>query len=317
MGIAETSPIVEKLPTMAKSSVSKGNSKVLPDLVPLFEVQASSFGERVRDQEGHSKHLADEMVPSSGVKATPELKEKKQKDIRAFFDNSPSSSPRPKIRSPSPEVMLVDAPRSSTSLVNLAKRKKSQSPNRKGQQNKRNAEEKRSATKRKSDSVEDVSVVPKVSRQEARTKREASNDSRSSKSLNGGTPQLQKGSKSPLTSSEINKLLDEGVKVEETSSQSVDSKRTARQNKELKTEKSVSEKRVTKKVAKRQEREIVSTSRPNRAGERRGNSDIVALAEGKAFSPEKIDTSESSLEQRRKRVEILKKEKELEREKEP
>merc|ERR1712223_142802 len=141
MGIAETSPIVEKLPTMAKTAVSKGNSKVLPDLVPLFEVQASSFGERVRDQEGHSQHLADEMVPSSaGVKATPELKEKKQKDIRAFFDNSPSSSPRPKIRSPSPEVMLVDAPRSSTSLVNLPKGKKSQSPNRKGQQNKRNAE---------------------------------------------------------------------------------------------------------------------------------------------------------------------------------
>merc|ERR1712109_252149 len=214
---------------MAKSGVSKGNSKVLPDLVPLFEVQASSFGERARDQEGHSQHLADEMMPSAGVKATPELKEKKQKDIRAFFDNSPSSSPRPKIRSPSPEVMLVDAPRSSTSLVNLAKRKKSQSPNRKGQQNKRNTEEKRSATKRKSDSVEDVSVVPKVSRQEARTKREASDDSRSSKSLNGGTPQVQKGSKS----SEIDKLLDEGVKVEETSSQSVDRKRTGRQNKEL------------------------------------------------------------------------------------
>merc|ERR1712209_3526 len=258
--IPEASPIVEKPPAMAKSAVSKGNSKVLPDLVPLFEVQASSFGERVRDQEGHSQHLADEMVPSSaGVKAT-----------RAFFDNSPSSSPKPKIRSPSPEVMLVDAPRSSTSLVNLAKGKKSQSPNRKGQQNKRNAEEKRSATKRKSDSVEDVSVVPKVSRQEARTKREASNDSRSSKSLNGGTPQLQKGSKSPLSSSEINKLLDEGVKVEETSSQSVDIKRIVRQNKELKTEKSISEKKVTKKVAKGQEKEIVGTSRPNRAGEKRG-----------------------------------------------
>ena len=285
--IPEASPIVEKPPAMAKSAVSKGNSKVLPDLVPLFEVQASSFGERARDQEGHSQHLADEMVPSSGVKATPELKEKKQKDIRAFFDNSPSSSPRPKIRSPSPQVMLVDAPRSSTSLVNLAKGKKSQSPNRKGQQNKRNTEEKRSATKRKSDSVEDVSVVPKVSRQEAKTKREASNDSRSSKSLNGGTPQVKKGSKSPLSNSEINKLLDEGVKVEETSSQSVDSKRTVRQNKELKTEKNVSEKKVSKNVAKRQEREVVS--RPNRAGEKRGTYSGLLITSDNVACPQ--DTS--------------------------
>ena len=36
--------------------------------------------------------------------------------------------------------------------------------------------------------------------------------------------------------------------------------------------------------------------------------------EAKAFSPEKLDDSETSLEQRRKRVEVLKKEKELEKE---
>ena len=74
--IPESPPLVVK-PTgaMAKSTVSKGQSKVLPDLVPLFEVEAGSYGEgEMREVED----LPDEMVP--GVKATPEPKEKKQKD---------------------------------------------------------------------------------------------------------------------------------------------------------------------------------------------------------------------------------------------
>ena len=126
--IPESPPLVVKPPgAMAKTTVSKGQSKVLPDLVPLFEVEAGSYGEGEQVED-----LPDEMLP--GVKATPEPKEKKQKDIRAFFEHSPTSSPKPKIRSPSPEVMLVDAPRRSISLIDLTKGKKGPSPNRKGLQ---------------------------------------------------------------------------------------------------------------------------------------------------------------------------------------
>ena len=295
--IPESPPIVVKPPgAMAKST--KGQSKVLPDLVPLFEVEAGSYGEEGTRQ---VEDLADEMVP--GVKASAEPKEKKQKDIRAFFEHSPSSSPKPKIRSPSPEVMLVDAPRRSISLIDLTKRKKGSSPNRKGLQKRNNLEEKRSAKKRKSDTTDAVTVAKKVARQEPSSKKVSQPllTSETSNSVKGGTiPDVSKESKSSLTNSEISKLLEDEVKTIEPPS---DNKRRPRPDRELKTRNDV---KVTKEVKRK------SKERVNRIGEKRENSDSVALAEAKTFSPEKVDTSESSLEQRRKRVEMMKKEKELE-----
>merc|ERR1712212_253426 len=226
--------------------------------------------------------LPDEMVP--GVKATPEPKEKKQKDIRAFFEHSPTSSPKPKIRSPSPEVMLVDAPRRSISLIDLTKGKKGPSPNRKGLQKRNNLEEKRSANKRKSDTTDAVIVAKKVARKEPGTKKVAQPplSSETSNSVRGGpTPDVSKDSKSSLTNSEIKKLLEDEVKIVEPLP---DNKRRARSDRELKTRTDV---KVTKEVKK------MTKERGNRIGEKRENSDSVALAEAKAFSPEKVDNSDS------------------------
>ena len=291
--LPDSPPIPDK-PTgaMAKSSGSKGQSKVLPDLVPLFEVQAGSlYGER-----GQVDHLPDEMVP--GVKGNLEPKEKKQKDIRAFFENSPTASPKPKIRSPSPEVMLVDAPRRSISLIDLTKGKKGPSPNRK---------EKSSAKKRKSNTSDDVVIVKKLPRQELRTQKVSSttsNDDKQSRSVRvGNIADGSKEGKSSLTSSEIKSLLDVEV------THMPDNKRKPRLDRE-----SRNNVKETKEVETLTKEKAERTKRPNRIGEKRENSDVVALMEAKAFSPEKLDDSETSLEQRRKRVEMLKKEKELEKE---
>ena len=99
----------------------KTGSKALPDLVPLFEVVSSAF-EQGLSGKGELEDLADEMVP--GAKDTPEPKEKKQKDIRSFFD-SPTASPKAKISSPSPEVMVVDTPKRTISVIDLTQAKKS------------------------------------------------------------------------------------------------------------------------------------------------------------------------------------------------
>merc|ERR1712210_231223 len=201
---------------------------------------------------------------------------------------------------------MGDAPRRSISLIDLTKRKKGSSPNRKGLQKRNNLEEKRSAKKRKSDTTVAVTVAKKVARQEPSSKKVSQPllTSETGNSVKGGTiPDFSKESKSSLTNSEISKLLEDEVKTIEPPS---DNKRRPRPDRELKARNDV---KVTKEVKRK------SKERVNRIGEKRENSDSVALAEGKAFSPEKVDNSESSLEQRRKRVEMPKKEKEWEKKK--
>ena len=75
---------------------------MLPDLVPLFEVAAEKFAEGVEDMK--AKEVDDEMLV--GVKETPEPKKRQQSDIRSFFE-SPSASPRARVRSASPIKVLA------------------------------------------------------------------------------------------------------------------------------------------------------------------------------------------------------------------